>query len=242
MFVSNIDDIVITDSSDFIIGDLFHIILDFLWMIESDSNVLEAILYGSSVYRPETARDIDIGIVVRNEEVFNRKYRQKIHPAISYVIHEIPLDLYKERCLSYKTTGILLKDSGILKEYCKRIDGIMDLELFLTEMELAEDYLNMALNGNKNEIYKRKTIATAFNNLHHAAMTVIQIEGHTSTKQWGMLKSYLTRKQHLEFDNIVDACHKKNGYYKDNLDRDYVLGLFHEWKDRVAEFKNDVLG
>lgn len=211
-------------------------------LLKYDPNIVEIVQFGSSVYAPEHAKDVDLLIITKQKK-----------PNVGYlnVIYEenLPFDV---------DVSVFELNQQIGESFLRNVLGACDViygsEEHLIKLskrlgdptfEEARSYLrgskeDMELAGKASNAYDRdRRIRSAFNNLFHAARLASMTYLSTETTRWGKIRRQLPSPYKEKFDNYITILHIKYFYIGDYPEN----GLeqeFNRWLREVEEYINSL--
>ena len=196
-----------------------------------DKDIVEIIQFGSSVYAPEHAGDLDLLVITKNKKEYGG-YLDCLADLpfdVDVVVKEVGEKLRR----AYNILGafvILYGDGGYLKEMTADFDtGFDDAKAMLVA---AKDYLKMGkeAEGDVKDVH----IRNSFNSLFHAARIAVMSYLATENARWGGIKRRLPQLYRAEFEEFINTLHIDyfyNGNYPANYEEE-----FGKWYGRVEDF------
>jgi len=196
-----------------------------------DKDIVEIIQFGSSVYAPEHARDLDLLIITKDKKEYGG-YLDCLADLpfdTDVVVKEVGEKLRR----AYNILGafvILYGDGGYLKEMTKDSDS--SFEDAKAMLVAAKDYLKMGkeAEGGVKDVH----IRNSFNSLFHAARIAAMVYLAIGNARWGQIKRRLPRHYRDEFEEFINVLHIDyfyNGNYPANYEEE-----FEKWYKRVEDF------
>ena len=200
---------------------------------EYDEDILEIVRFGSSVYAPELARDVDLLVITRKKKEYGGYLEclEKVGVDVDVVVKGAS-DKLNERfaCNILGAFELLYGDGSYFMEMVKFDPSYDEAKAMLIE---SREDLKSALQR-ENEERKRIKIRTAFNGLFHAAriaaMTFLAIEN----SKWGHIRKELPHPYKEEFEAFIRTLHIEyfyNGNYPKNYEEE-----FEKWYKKVEKF------
>ena len=195
-----------------------------------DKDIVEIIQFGSSVYAPEYARDVDLLVITKDKKEYGG-YLDCLADLpfdVDVVVKEVGENLRR----AYNILGafvILYGEGGYLKEMTADFDtGFEDAKAMLVA---AKDYLKMGkeAEGDVKDVH----IRNSFNSLFHAARIAAMVYLAMGNARWGQIKRRLPRHYRDEFEEFINVLHIDyfyNGNYPANYEEE-----FEKWYKRVEE-------
>lgn len=205
-------------------------------LLEYDSNIVEIVRFGSSVYAPGYARDVDFLVITRKKREYGG-YLDSIDFdfEVDVVVKEVGDSLKSD--FAFQVLGafeVLYGDGRYLAEMTKYFDPSF------------EDAWNciIGIEGAKNVFERRSearseseldgSIRLAFNRLFDAARIAVMAYLATEDTRWGRTKRMLPQHYRDEFEEFINTLHIDyfyNGNYPDNYEDE-----FERWYERVESF------
>jgi hypothetical protein len=169
-------------------------------LLRYDPEVVEVVLFGSSVYAPERAKDVDLLVFTKGE-----KERLGYWDAVGDFPFGVDVAVMKvgeplKGDFAWQVLGahrVLYGDGSYLKEATFNI-GNPPLEEAWTAIETAKRYMKDAEEA-PNESLKDVHIRDAFNKLFHAARLASMAYLAIDETRWGKVKRMLPSKLREEF-------------------------------------------
>jgi len=196
-----------------------------------DKDIVEIIQFGSSVYAPEYARDVDLLVITKDKKEYGG-YLDCLADLpfdVDVVVKEVGENLRR----AYNILGafvILYGEGGYLKEMTADFDtGFEDAKAMLVA---AKDYLKMGkeAEGDVKDVH----IRNSFNSLFHAARIAAMVYLAIGNARWGQIKRRLPQPYRNEFEEFFNTLHIDyfyNGNYPANYEEE-----FEKWYKRVEDF------
>jgi len=200
-------------------------------LVGYDEDIVEIIQFGSSVYAPEYARDVDLLVITKDKKEYGG-YLDCLADLpfdMDVVVKEVGEKLRR----AYNILGafvILYGDGGYLKEMTADFDtGFDDAKAMLVA---AKDYLKMGkeAEGDVKDVHIRNSFNSLFHAARLAAMSYLAIEN----ARWGDIKRKLPQPYRNEFKEFINTLHIDyfyNGNYPENYEE-----AFEKWYEKVEDF------
>lgn len=205
-------------------------------LIQYDPQIVEIIQFGSSVYAPRYARDLDMLVFTKARKRIgytNVVDELDLSHDVDVVVYPMNRKLTKSLAIGVLGAHRVLHGSGAYLRGAVDMDNPTYEEAWAT-LETAETYLRVA-DETENKWTKDRHIRDAFNALFHASriasMTYLSLE----EGGWGKVKRGLSRSYRAEFEEHIDVLHVKYFY-----DGDYPKGNvgeeFRHWAEKVKDY------
>jgi predicted nucleotidyltransferase len=205
-------------------------------LLNYDPGIVEIVQFGSSVYAPQYARDLDLLVITREEKDYGG-YLDCLDALdspfdVDVVIHEVGDKLRESFALQVMGSCEILYGSG---EYLRQMVG-----RFNPNFEEARAYLRGAREDlelakkSRNRYDKDMRVRTAFNALFHAARTASMAYLATEESRWGKLKKELPHPYKGQFEEFIKILHLR--YFYDGAYPDDFEAEFDRWHEKVEDF------
>ena len=201
-------------------------------LVGYDKDIAEIIQFGSSVYAPEYARDVDLLVITKDKKEYGG-YLDCLADLpfdTDVVVKEVREKLRR----AYNILGafvILYGDGGYIKEMTADFDtGFEDARAAL---KAAVRYMKDASEEEEEEV-RDMHIRNSFNSLFHAARIAAMSCLATENARWGRIKRRLPQPYRNEFEEFINTLHIDyfyNGNYPANYEEE-----FEKWYKRVEDF------
>ena len=202
-----------------------------------DPDIVEIVQFGSSVYAPEYARDVDLLVITRRKKEYGGYLDCLDEPGMDFdvVVKEEGEVLKSDfACQILGAFEILHGDGRYLAEITKDFDsGFEDAWNCIKGIEGAENVIKRSTQA-RNESERDGSIRLAFNRLFDAARIAVMAYLATDDTRWGRTKRRLPQPYKEEFEDFINILHVDyfyNGNYPANYEEE-----FEKWYKRVEEF------
>ena len=208
-------------------------------LLAVDPDIVAIVQFGSSVYAPEVARDIDI-LVVTEGEGRGEEYELAVEGfpvGVDVIVQRAGEALSGPLGRGVKVSGRLLYGDG---EVIERM--VMDVPVpTFDEARLmllnADEYLRMAREETE-PVRKDGHYRTAFNTLFDAARLAVMAYLGTEETRWGSLRRRLPRAFSERFREITESLHV-DFFYRSSYPSP-PEEEFKRWRGVVEEFIDDL--
>ena len=210
---------------------------------EYDPDIVEIIQFGSSVYAPEYARDVDLLVITKKKKEYGTYldataeiYDELDFPYnIDIVPHEIGKELRKSFAVQiFGAAEVIYGDGSYLKKLVGFIDPTFEEARAALDSGKKHTIDSRELSGDLKDRY----IRNAFNELFHAARLAAMSYPATENARWGQIKRRLPRHYRDEFEEFINVLHIDyfyNGNYPANYEEE-----FEKWYRKVEEFVSEL--
>jgi len=208
-------------------------------LLEYDPNIVEIVQFGSSVYAPKHARDIDLMIFTKERRGKSTDYMDRLYDLnlpydIDVLVEEAGKRLKPHLAISaWGAHRILHGDGRYLKEATIHVDPTFE-EAYAT-LELARRYFRDA-KAEGQALLRNGHIRDAFDKLFDAARIASMTYLATENTRWGRMKGRLPTNYRKAFNQFVDRLHI-DYFYHGNYPKDYQ-GEFEKWYEEVERYIN----
>ena len=204
-------------------------------LLEYDPEIVEVIQFGSSVYAPEHARDVDLLIITKNPRDYDGYLDavEEVSPPFNVDIVVIGIGTKLREDFIRGVLGafnILYGDGKHLLEYAKTLrDPTFDEAG--AALRVARRLFNLA--KETSEVLDRdRLFREAFDSLFHAARIAVITYLSTEVSRWGLLRRMLPEPYNKQSREFIDILHIKYFYHGD-YPREDVDGEFNKWFSEV---------
>jgi predicted nucleotidyltransferase len=207
-------------------------------LLEYDPEIVEVIQFGSSVYAPEHARDVDLLIITKNPRDYDGYLDavEKVSPPFNVDIVVIGIGTKLREDFIRGVLGafnILYGDGKHLLEYAKMLrDPTFDEAR--ASQRVARRLFNLAKETSET-LDRDRLFREAFDSLFHAARIAVMTYLSTEVSRWGLLRRILPEPYNKQFREFIDILHIKYSYHGD-YPREDVDGEFNKWFSEVERF------
>jgi len=205
-----------------------------------DPDIVDVIQFGSSVYAPDLARDVDLVVTTRrrkDEDVYWDVFSDE-GLCVDVVVRTPGEPVGGELAASVCLFGeVLLGDGGTIKE--------MERYMAVPTFERARKSLKTALTNVRaaqktgDLILKDEYFRVAFNRLFDAARYAVMAFLHTEDARWGRLRKALPAPFNRRFREIINTLHIQYSY-DGNYPKDDPGAAFADWRRRVEAFIDEL--
>ncbi|MCS7252465.1 MAG: nucleotidyltransferase domain-containing protein [Armatimonadetes bacterium] len=199
-----------------------------------DPNIRAIVLFGSAVYAPKLANDLDLLVITE------RKRKDEVYwdavcglPVwVDVIVHRVGEPLSGLIAAGVRAFGQLIwGDVGAVEEVLPKIP-VPTFEESMKRIEEAELIFRTA-NAEHAGIYRE-----AFNALFDAARMAVMAFLNTEETRWGELRKRLPQRFERRFRRIVNRLHVAY-FYRGHLPDD-IESAFKRWRRVVERFIDDL--
>lgn len=207
-------------------------------LLSWDPEIVEIIQFGSSVYAPKRARDVDVFVFTRGKRSYGG-YLDRIDELdlpfdVDIVVKEVGKGLregfVRQILGAYR---ILYGDGKYLQEVAERLDD-PTFEESWSRIRGAKRHMRIA-KEETNELDKDREIRDSFNDLFHAARIASMVYLSTKETRWGRVRKALPTRYKQKFREFIDTLHIKY-FYEGIYPKDRVEEEFEKWLKRIESY------
>lgn len=202
-----------------------------------DPDIRRIILIGSAVYRPESARDLDL-VVVSANPLAPSAYAAAADRAVPAGLPVDVLPLADGQPLGPLrvpvAAGVPLFDDGGLEETGGAVT-LADFQEARSWLTTADTMMKTAeaQQGEQAVRFAQEAFQALFSAARTAAMALLGMTHH----RWGEARRQLPPPLRARFSMIIDNCHIRYGYEaRFPSQPEEVRALFGRWRGMVADF------
>jgi len=210
-------------------------------LLATDPNIVAIVLFGSAVYAPDLARDIDLLVISKEPKSWDCYVDAALQAAKGWDV-----DIVVKR-VGEKTgrLGAAIKAFGRLLWGDEQwLQGVID-DMPVPTFEDARRTIREAEADAREAMetddawHSDRRWRSAFNWLFEAARLAAMAYLNTDETRWGILRGQLPQPFQDEFRAIANALHIRF-WYEGDYPHENTEWHFQTWRDRVAQFINDL--
>ena len=207
-------------------------------LLERDPDIVEIVQFGSSVYAPEYARDVDLLVITRDPKDYGVYLDavEDVSPpfSVDVVVVGPGRRLREDFIRSILGAFNVLYGSGErLLEYAKVL-GDPTFDEARAALRVAKRILSLAREVTE-PLERDRLLREAFDSLFHAARIAAMTYLSTEVSRWGVLRRVLPEPYGSLFKKFIDVLHVEyfyhGGYPKQNTEEE-----FNKWYSEVEKF------
>jgi len=209
-------------------------------MLGYDKDIVEIIQFGSSVYAPEYAMDVDLLVITKDKKEYGG-YLDCLDDfdfSCDVVVREVGEKLKSGfACNILGAFEVLYGNGRCLSEMAKDFNSSF-WEAYAVLRKAKRDMDSVKELVGKED--REWSIRVAFNGLFHGARLAAMSYLATWDARWGGIKRRLPLPYKEEFENFIDVLHVDyfyNGNYPENYE-----AAFEKWYERVEDFVRKLEG
>lgn len=201
----------------------------------TDPRIRAIVLFGSAVWAPDLARDLDILVVTESEPREGddgQDLFRDLPCSVDLVIRRVG-DPLGSLAAAVRAGRLLWGDPRVIREALSGMPVPSPAEVWQT-IHAAEDYARLA-QAASNPWRQDRHYRTAFNTLFEAARLAVMHYLGTEEERWGQLQKALPPVFASSFRRLVHHLHIRF-WYEGDYPRDRPLEAFEQWKEEVQGF------
>lgn len=208
-------------------------------LLSVDADIRDIILFGSFVYAPSLARDIDLLVTTTNRKNYG-VYLDAVgnFPMNVDVIVRQPGENIGDRVAwGVRAVGqVLMGDGQTLKEVMSMPAPTFG-EARMLFVRVDENWV--IAQQEQNSFLKDDKYRDTFNKLFDVARNAIMAYLGSEETRWGRLRRALPQPFEDRFRQIIDTLHINYSYHGD-YPKDSIDEEFKRWRDQVEQFVDDL--
>lgn len=203
---------------------------------QTDANLVDIIQFGSSVYAPDLARDIDLLVTTRskeNEDLYWDTFAD-LDLGADVIVRTPGQLMGKDIAASIRLMGNLLCGEGQTFKEAEAYMAVPTYDRARKSLETADTNLATA-QQKRDPILKDEFYKIAYDRLFDAARYAVMAYLNTDNARWGQLRHLLPAPFDQEFRHIVNTLHIQYSY-DGNYPQNDPDGAFAKWRQEVELF------
>jgi len=203
---------------------------------KNDADLIDVIQFGSSVYAPDLARDIDLLVTTRSKEKeeFYWDAFANLDLGADVIVRTPGQPMGKDIAASIRLMGHLLCGEGQTFQEAEEYMAVPTFERAQITLETADATLALAQQSVK-VIAKDEYYKAAYDRLFDAARYAVMAYLNTDNARWGQLRHLLPPPFDQEFRRIINTLHIQYSY-DGNYPQNDPDGAFAKWRQEVEQF------
>jgi hypothetical protein len=202
---------------------------------EADSDLIDVIQFGSSVYAPDLARDIDLLVTTRSkkdEDLYWDTFSD-LDLGVDVIVRTPGQLMGRDIATSVRLMGEVLYGNG---QTLKEAEAYMDVPTFeRARITLETADTNLASAQQSSTLKKDEFYRVAFDRLFDAARYAVMAYLNTDNSRWGQLRGALSPPWNEQFRRLINTLHIQYSY-DGNYPQDDPDGAFIKWRQEVEQF------
>jgi hypothetical protein len=213
-------------------------------LVRADPDVRDIIQFGSSVYAPEQARDVDLLITtfcMKDLDVYWSALGDELSN-VDLVIREPGDRMGDWIAWGVCATGRVLYGDGETMKEARRDMPVPTFDQARLRLDAGDQYLEVARRATDEglrDVHYRTAFNALFDAVRSAAMTytfaALSTSLNTEQTRWGELRRGLPQRHAEAFRRFIDTLHVRY-FYDGEYPRENVEGEYWRWRDEVNHF------
>lgn len=202
----------------------------------ADPDIIEIVQFGSSVYAPRLARDVDLLVLTRAKKDY-RVYLDAVadYPQNVDVVPKEPGEsIGADIALALVTFSRTLYGNGLTRQEAMKTMPVPTFDQAIKLLTAADRDLERA-HQESDPFYRDLDYRSAFNKLFDAARYAAMTFLATEETRWGYLPKKLPAPFNSQFREFITQLHVQFSY-DGKYPKDCVDETFAEWRDKVRAF------
>ena len=209
-------------------------------LLDYDPDIVEIARFGSSVYAPECAKDVDILVLTRRAKDYggylDALEAEDLPFDVDVVVVELGRKVGRELLVGVLGAFEVLHGTGrYILEYARSL-GDPTFDEARAALRAARDYMGLALKAD-DALLRDRHAKEAFNALFHAARLAAMTYLSTEVSRWGLVRRMLPEPYKSKFQEFINVLHIEY-FYHGRYPRDRLEEEFDRWYREVEEFTN----
>jgi hypothetical protein len=208
-------------------------------LLTADTDIVAIVQFGSSVYAPELAIDMDLLVITRKRKDYG-VYLDAISDfplKVDVIPVEVDSKVGRALATGVKVWARLLYGDADAVERMMKDMPVPSFEEAHQEIEVADTYFQLAVDET-DTFHREIHFRTAFNTLFDCARLAAMAFLNSEQTRWGQLRGQLPPPFNKRFRQIIDTLHVDYFYERglpENIEVDY-----QHWRAIVLQFINDL--
>ncbi len=216
-------------------------------LIEKDPDIIEIVQFGSSIYAPEMARDLDLMVFTKKgkgheaylDSVAEIYDKESISFNIDIVPYEIGEIVNERLAIQARGAYKVLYGNGEIffratENAIKQISMDPKIKDARVALKAAQEYMHLALNT-KDDLLRDRHVRNAFDSLFHAARMASMVYLSTEETRWGKIRGFLPKPYKDLFEKIIMVLHIEY-FYRGNYPKQDIKKEFNYWLKKVKDY------
>ena len=202
----------------------------------ADPDIIEIVQFGSSVYAPRLARDVDLLVLTRAK----KDYAVYLDATENYAknVDVVPTEpnesMGENIALAILTFSKTLYGNGMARQEAMKQMAIPTFDHAQNYLVLADEQFNKAPEVHKGN-FRDARYRLAFNALSDAARYTAMSFLVTNETHWSELPKKLPVPFNKQFRKLISFLHVQFKY-PGTYPKGHVDEIFHEWRDKASAF------
>ena len=207
-------------------------------LLQADPDIAEIIQFGSSVYAPDLARDVDLVVTTYARKDSAVYWDALLDYDVDLVVREPGQPVGRDIALSIRAWSRSLYGNGRTRKEVMAYMTIPTYEEARGLLDVADEYLALGQQA-RDDFPRDQHYRTAFNTLFHSARYAAMTFVHTEETRWGRVRCQLPSPFDARFRDFIETLHVECGY-RGEYPRDTAGEFYAHWRQAVSRFIDDL--
>ncbi len=205
-----------------------------------DPDIVEIVQFGSSVYAPRLAADVDLMVTTRVKKRDDLYFDAVMNwdQAVDVLVRESGQRMSQQMALAMLAFGRTVYGDGLTRREAKEFGDVATYELAHVYLTMAAENAQQAhreMGARIRDAYWRLSFDLLFDAARYAVMTFLA----TDETRWGRLAGKLPAPLEKQFRDFISVLHVQYAY-DDLFPRDKADEQFAEWRAKVSAFVQEL--
>jgi len=203
---------------------------------KTDADLVDVIQFGSSVYAPDLARDVDLLVTTRakeKEDYYGDTFAH-LDLGADVIVRTPGQPMGRDIATSIRLMGNLLCGNGQTFKEAEAYMAVPTFDRARKNLQTADTNLSSA-QQNSDPVLKDEYYRIAYDRLFDAARNAVMAFLNTDNSRWGQLRQALPSPFDQEFRRIINTLHIQYSY-DGNYPQNDPDGAFAQWRREVEQF------
>ena len=207
----------------------------------NDPDIIEIVQFGSSVYAPRLARDVDLLVLTRAKKDYG-VYLDATdgYPKNVDVVPKEPNErMGADIALAILTFSKMLYGNGRIREEARKSMSVPTFDRARNYLIMADEQMKRVPEEQKDDFRDaryRLAFELLFDAVRYAAMTFLVLDEQT---RWSELPKKLPAPFNMQFRGFISFLHIQFKY-QGTYPKDHVDETFQEWREKASRFIDDL--
>lgn len=207
-------------------------------LLQADPDIVAIVQFGSSVYAPDLAHDVDLVVTTRAKKDSAVYWDALLDYDVDLVVREPGQPVGRDIALSIRAWSRSLYGDDQTREEVMAYMTIPTYEEARKMLTLADENLVLAQQSD-DEFFRDRRYRDAFDTLFHAARYAAMTFLHTEETRWGRVRRQLPPPFDTRFRDFIETLHVEYGYHGE-YPKDMADEVYAHWRQVVSQFMDDV--
>lgn len=211
-------------------------------LIKFDPDIVQIVQFGSSIYAPKHAKDVDLLILTKRKKDYSGYFdlvNEEDMPfnveVCVFELHEKPRNGFLRNVIG--AYEVIYGSGEPLNELAK---ALVDptFEEARASVRAAQDYLKLGLTSS-DPLVKDRHLREAFDTLFHAARIASMVYLSTEETKWGKVRKQLPSPYRKRLDEAIRTLHI-DYFYKGNYPKQKAEVEFNRWLEKIRKYVEEL--